>query len=134
MQDIKTQHNEIMIMTDSLQTTIYNSGFLKEPASEPSSETSQRQTPGSGKQVIIIVDEIEKEEATFKQSATVSTLEARKNKPYSFLKSKTAQIFEQAIKSGLALPICKWPTDINKTNEGEFYPYHRVLGVRPFFA
>jgi hypothetical protein len=49
MQDIKTQHNEIMIMIETLQTTIYNSGLLKEAASEPNSGTSERQTPGSGK-------------------------------------------------------------------------------------
>jgi hypothetical protein len=40
--------------------------------------------------VIVIVDEAEKEEATFKQSATVPTLKARKNRSYSFLKNKTA--------------------------------------------
>jgi hypothetical protein len=57
--------------------------------------------------VIVIVDEADKKEATFKQSAIVPTLKARKNKPYSFLKSKTSQIFEQAIKSGLTLPTCK---------------------------
>jgi hypothetical protein len=58
----------------------------------------------------------------------VPTLKARKNKSYSFLKSKTAWIFEQAVKNGLTLPICKRTTDINRANEGEFYPYHRVLG------
>jgi hypothetical protein len=57
--------------------------------------------------VIVIVNEAETEEATFKQSATVPTLMARKNKLYSFLKSKTARIFEEAVKSGLTLPICK---------------------------
>jgi hypothetical protein len=49
VQDIKTQHNEIMIMIENLQTTIYNSGLLKEEASEPRSRTPERQTPGSGK-------------------------------------------------------------------------------------
>jgi hypothetical protein len=78
--------------------------------------------------VIVIVDEADKEEATFKQSAIVPTLKARKNKPYSFLKSKTARIFEKAMKSGLTLPICKRPTDIDKADGGEFCPYHRVLG------
>jgi hypothetical protein len=39
MQDIKTQHNEIMIMIENLQTTIYNFGLLKEVASEPRSGT-----------------------------------------------------------------------------------------------
>jgi hypothetical protein len=29
MQDIKVQHNEIMIMIKNLQTAIYNSGLLK---------------------------------------------------------------------------------------------------------
>jgi hypothetical protein len=128
MQDIKTQHNEIMIMIENLQTTIYNSRLLKQVASEPRSETPKRRTPGSGKQVIVIIDQAETEEATFKQSAIVPTLKARKNKPYSFLKSKTARIFEQALKSGLMLPTCKRPTDINRASEGEFCPYHRVLG------
>jgi hypothetical protein len=53
MQDIKTQHNEIMIMIETLQSTIYNSGLLKEVASEPCSETSEKQTPDSGKNVIV---------------------------------------------------------------------------------
>jgi hypothetical protein len=107
MQDIKTQHNEIMVMIENLQTAIYNSGLLKEMTNEPRSETPEKRTPGCGKQVIVITDEAETEEATFKQSATVPTLKARKNKPYSFLKSKTARIFEQALKSGLTLPACK---------------------------
>jgi hypothetical protein len=66
MQDIKTQHNEIIIMIENLQTTIYNSGLFKEEASEPRSGTPERQTPGSGKQVIVTIDEAETEEATFK--------------------------------------------------------------------
>jgi hypothetical protein len=111
-----------------MQTTIYNSGPLKEVASEPRSGTPERQIPGSGKQVIIIVDEAETEQATFKQPATVPTLKARKNKSYSFLKSKTTRIFEQAVKSELTLPTCKRPTDIDRANEGELCPYHRVLG------
>jgi hypothetical protein len=127
MQDIKIQHNEIMIMIENLQTAIYNFGLLKEAASEPRFGTPERQTPISGKQVIVIVDEIDKEEATFKQSAIVPTLKARKNIPYSFLKSKTTRIFEQALKSGLTLPTCKRPTDIDKASKGEFCPYHRVL-------
>jgi hypothetical protein len=49
MQDIKTQHNEIVIMIENLQTTIYNSGLLKEVASEPRSGTPERRTPGSDK-------------------------------------------------------------------------------------
>jgi hypothetical protein len=56
MQDIKTQHNEIMIMIENLQTTIYNSEQLKEVASEPRSGTPERRTPGSDKQVIVIID------------------------------------------------------------------------------
>jgi hypothetical protein len=60
MQDNKTQHNEIMIMIETLQTTIYDSRLLKEAASEPRSETPERQIPDSGKQVIVIVDEAEK--------------------------------------------------------------------------
>jgi hypothetical protein len=128
MQDIKTQHNEIIIMIESLQTTIYNSGLLKEATSEPRSGTPERQTPGSNKQVIVIIDESEKEEATFKQSATVSTLKARKNKSYSFLKNKTVRIFEQAVKSELTLPTYKRPTDISRANKGELCLYHRVLG------
>jgi hypothetical protein len=128
MQDIKVQHNEIMIMIENLQNTIYNSGLLKEAASEPRSGTPERQTPVSGKHVIIIADETNKEEVTFKQLAIVPTLKARKNKLYSFLKSKTTRIFEHAMKSGLAIPICKRPADIDKASEGEFCPYHRVLG------
>jgi hypothetical protein len=78
--------------------------------------------------VIVITDEADKKEATFKQSTIVPTLKARKNMPYSFLKSKTAQIFEQALKSGLTLPICKRPAYIDKTSEDEFCLYHCVLG------
>jgi hypothetical protein len=61
MQDIKMQHNEIMIMIENLQTAIYNSGLLKEATNEPRSETPERQTPISGKQVIVIVDEADKD-------------------------------------------------------------------------
>jgi hypothetical protein len=50
-----------MIMIENLQTTIYNSGLLKEATSEPRSGTSERQTPVSDKQVIVIVDEADKE-------------------------------------------------------------------------
>jgi hypothetical protein len=49
MQDIKTQHNKIMIMIENLQTTIYNSGLLKEEASETRSRTPERRTISSGK-------------------------------------------------------------------------------------
>jgi hypothetical protein len=56
------------------------------------------------------------------------TLKVKKSKPYSFLKNKTARIFEQALKSGLTLPTCKRPTDIDRASEGEFCPYHCVLG------
>jgi hypothetical protein len=122
------QHNEIMIMIENLQTTIYNSGLFREATSEPRFGTPERQTPVSDKHVIIIIDEANKEEATFKQSTIVPTLKARKNRPYSFLKSKTTQIFEQAMKSGLTLPTCKRPADIDRASKGEFYPYHRVLG------
>jgi hypothetical protein len=73
-----------MIMIENMQTTIYNSRLLKEVANEPRFGTLERQTPVSGKQVIFIVDEVDKEEATFKQSAIVPTLKVRKNRPYSF--------------------------------------------------
>jgi hypothetical protein len=36
------QHNEIMIMIENLQTTIYNSGLLKEATSEPRSGTLEK--------------------------------------------------------------------------------------------
>jgi hypothetical protein len=78
--------------------------------------------------VIIIVDETKKEEVTFKQSATVPTLKVRKNRPYCFLKSKIARIFEQAVKRELTLPTCKRPTYIDRASKDEFCPYHRVLG------
>jgi hypothetical protein len=107
MQDIKTQHNEIMVMIENLQTTIYNLGLLKEMTIQPRSGTLEKQTPASVKRVIVVVDETGKEEAKFKQSTAIQTLKAKKSKPYSFLKSKTAQIFEQALKSGLTLPACK---------------------------
>jgi hypothetical protein len=97
-------------------------------ASEPRSGTPEKQSPTSDKQVIVIVDKAGKEDVTFKQSTAVQTLKVKKSRPYSFLKSKTAHIFEQAIESGLTLPTCKRPTDINRANEGEFCPYHRVLG------
>jgi hypothetical protein len=107
MQNIKVQHNEIMIMIENLQTTIYNSGLPKEMTGEPRSGTPERQTPDSGKWVIVIVDESGKEEIKVKQSAVMQTLKVKKSRPYSFLKSKTARIFEQALKSGLTLPACK---------------------------
>jgi hypothetical protein len=128
MQDTKVQHNEIMIMIENLQTAIYNSELLKETTSEPRSGTPERQTPDSGKRVIIIVDESGREETKVKQSAVTQTLRAKKSRPYSFLKSKTARIFEQALKSGLTLPACKRPADIDRASEGEFCPYHRILG------
>jgi hypothetical protein len=62
MQDIKTQHNEIMVMIENLQTTIYNSGLLKEVASQPRFGTPEKQTPASGKWAIIVVNETGKEE------------------------------------------------------------------------
>jgi hypothetical protein len=71
MQDIKTQHNEIMIMIENLQTTIYNFGLLKEVTSEPRSGTPEKQMSASGKRVIVIVDEAGKEEAIFKQSTAI---------------------------------------------------------------
>jgi hypothetical protein len=128
MQDIKVQHNEIMIMIENLQTTIYNFGLLKEMTGEPRSGTPKKRTPTSDKRVIIIVDESGKEETKVKQSTIIQTLKVKRSRPYSFLRSKTTQIFEQALKSGLTLPACKRPTDIDKANEGEFCPYHRVLG------
>jgi hypothetical protein len=128
MQDIKVQHNEIMIMIENLQIAIYNSGLLKEMTSEPRSGTPEKQAPDSGKRVIVIVNESGKEEIKVKQSAVMQTLKVKKSKLYSFLKSKTAQIFEQALKSGLTLPACKQPADIDKVSEDEFCPYHRVLG------
>jgi hypothetical protein len=128
MQDIKVQHNEIMVMIENLQTAIYNSGLLKEMTSEPRYGTPEKQTPDSGKWVIVIMDESRKEEIKDKQSTVMQTLKAKKSRPYSFLKSKITRIFEQALKSGLTLPACKRPTDIDKASEGEFCPYHRILG------
>jgi hypothetical protein len=46
-----------MVMIENLQTTIYNSGLLKEVTSEPRSGTPKNQTLANGKWVIIIVDE-----------------------------------------------------------------------------
>jgi hypothetical protein len=51
MQDIKTQHNEIMVMIENLQTAIYNFGLLKGVTSEPHSGIAEKQTPTSGKRV-----------------------------------------------------------------------------------
>jgi hypothetical protein len=76
-------------------------------ASEPRSGTPEKQAPVSGKQVIIIVDEVGKEDVIFKQSTTTQTLKAKKNKSYSFLKNKIARIFKQAVKNGLTFPTCK---------------------------
>jgi hypothetical protein len=45
MQDIKTQHNEIMIIIENLQIAIYNSRLLKEVAGGPSSKIPERRTP-----------------------------------------------------------------------------------------
>jgi hypothetical protein len=58
----------------------------------------------------------------------MQTLKVKRSRTYSFLKSKTARIFEQVLKSGLTLPACKRPADIDKASEGKFCPYHHVLG------
>jgi hypothetical protein len=117
-----------MIMIENLQTIIYNSRLLKEMTSEPHFGTPKKQTPASGKRVIVIVDEPGKEETKVKQSTIMQTLKVKRSRSYSFLKSKTTRIFEQALKSGLTLPAYKRPADIDKANEGEFFPYHCVLG------
>jgi hypothetical protein len=83
-----------MVMIENLQTTIYNSGLLKGVTSEPHSGIAEKQTLTSGKRVIFIVDEAGKEDAKFKQSTTIQTLEVKRSRPYSFLKSKIARIFE----------------------------------------
>jgi hypothetical protein len=90
MQDIKTQHNEIMVMIENLQTTIYNSGLLKEMASQPRSKTPEKETPANDKWVFVIVDETGKEEAKLKQSTTIQTLKAKKSRPYSFFEKKNS--------------------------------------------
>jgi hypothetical protein len=42
MQDVKTQHNEIMVMIENLQTAIYNFGLHKEVTSEPRFGTPEK--------------------------------------------------------------------------------------------
>jgi hypothetical protein len=121
MQDIKTQHNEIMIMIENLQTTIYNSGLLKEIIIQPRFRIPEKQIPASGKRVMVVVDGTKEERAKSKQPTTIQTLKEKKSRPYSFLRSKTIQIFEQALKSGLTLPACKRLADIDKADEGEFF-------------
>jgi hypothetical protein len=128
MQDITMQHNEIMVMIENLQTTIDNSRLLKEITIQPRSGTPAEQTPISSRRVMVVVDETRKEGAKPKQPTTIQTLKEKKSRTYSFLRSKTVQIFEQALKSGLTLPACKRPADIDKADEGEFCSYHRVLG------
>jgi hypothetical protein len=73
-------------MIENLQTVIYNFELLNEMTSGPRSGTPERQTPASGKQIIVIVDESGKEETKSKQSAVMQTLKVKKSRPYSFLK------------------------------------------------
>jgi hypothetical protein len=44
------------------------------------------------------------------------------------VRSARKRVAQQALKSGLTLPACKRPADIDKADDGEFFSYHRVLG------
>jgi DNA topoisomerase IA len=62
---------------------------------QPRSETPEERTPVSGKRVMIVVDKTKEEKAKPKQPTTIQTLKEKKSRPYSFLRRKTVQIFEQ---------------------------------------
>jgi hypothetical protein len=75
-----------------------------------------------------VINEASAGEAQFRNLTAMTSLSVKRSKPYSFRKDKTTQIFEQAIKNGLPLPACKRSEDIRKAKEGDFCPYHHVLG------
>jgi hypothetical protein len=128
MQEIKMHYNEIMVMIKNLQVTMYNSHMLPKAASGYGTKTRKKMTPNSGKKPIIVISEEGRGETQFKNPTAMTSLSAKRSKPYSFRKDKTTQIFEQTIRNGLPLLACKRSEDIRKAKEGDFCPYHRVLG------
>lgn len=56
------------------------------------------------------------------------TLSEMKNKPYSFRRDKVEKIFRDAMNNGLRLPESKRPGDMEKSDDPNFCPYHRLLG------
>jgi hypothetical protein len=60
-------------------------------------------------------------------SQTFESLKQKKNKLYSFRRDKVAQIFRVAVKNGLSPPESKRLENIDKLDEPNFCPYHRLL-------
>jgi hypothetical protein len=52
----------------------------------------------------------------------------RRSKLYSFKKDKVLQIFKGAVKNDMSLPASKRSEDVDKSDEPNFYLYHRILG------
>jgi hypothetical protein len=128
MQEIKIQHNEIMVMIENLQVAMYSSQVPTEAASGFDTKTRKKRTPDNSKKPAVVINEPDRGEAQFDNPTAMTTLRVKRSKPYSFRKDKTTQIFEQAMKNGLPLPACKRPEDIRRAEEGDFCPYHRILG------
>jgi hypothetical protein len=61
-------------------------------------------------------------------SRLVTTLKEKKSKPYSFRKDRVAKIFSDSLKNELQLPECKRPVDMEKYDDPNYCPYHRILG------
>ena len=64
---------------------------------------------------------------TYGATAT-ATLEERRSKPYSFRRDRVAKIFRDALKDNLSLPEPKRPGEVDKADQPNFCPYHRMLG------
>jgi hypothetical protein len=61
-------------------------------------------------------------------SQSFETLRQNKSKPYSFRRDKVLTIFKGALKNGLELPVSKRPEDVEKSDNPNYCPYHRILG------
>jgi hypothetical protein len=126
MQEIKTQNNEIMVMLDNLQITIYNSDMLQRTASSSKHGTQEDQIPDIHK-IIINNDEKDEEPALIVTDAR-EIIKAKRSKLYSFKREKVARIFKQALEHGLELPRCKRPADVERSSDANYCLYHRVVG------
>jgi hypothetical protein len=55
-------------------------------------------------------------------------LRQKKSKSYSFRRDKVFMIFKSALKNGLELPVNKRPEDVEKSDNLNYCPYHRIFG------
>jgi hypothetical protein len=111
MQDIKVQNNEILEMVKTLQITI----------SDANTSEKTIRTPGENQ-------DKGKQPMYARESRRDMTLKQKKSKPYFFQRDKVAKIFKEAIENELILPTSKRPTEMEKYNDSNYCPYHRVLG------